>query len=227
MKRKEKRKYLRENMACPCCDEERHVALDTPLLSMQEQFTNEWACQGEWAVDVAIKGRLRWACNRCLSQGRAIAAHPERQNVAAFPDSYPYLAYYDFTKHCSDCGSDFLFSAQEQRYWYEILKFPVVVDANQCRDCRRKRREHANYQREIQHAQQSLDERDPHQLYHLASLFLLSGAYPSAYEYLARARKRAKERGELTTLQDQFDGLKRQIQEAIQVKEENVVDTAE
>ena len=39
---------------------------------------------------------------------------------------------------CKDCGLEFHFPADEQRYWYEELKFYVDSWPNRCKECQRK-----------------------------------------------------------------------------------------
>jgi tetratricopeptide (TPR) repeat protein len=46
----------------------------------------------------------------------------------------------DEEKQCLDCGVDFLFSAEEQKYWYERLQFNFYSKPIHCHACRHKRR---------------------------------------------------------------------------------------
>ncbi|WP_442909639.1 zinc-ribbon domain containing protein [Hydrogenophaga sp.] len=41
---------------------------------------------------------------------------------------------------CSDCGTEFLFSKEEQRIWYEEYKLPIFARAVRCLACRRRLR---------------------------------------------------------------------------------------
>ena len=52
------------------------------------------------------------------------------------PDYY----YLDQEKVCVECDRQFLFSAAEQKYWYETLHFSRHSEAIRCVDCRRDRR---------------------------------------------------------------------------------------
>ncbi len=45
--------------------------------------------------------------------------------------------YADLLKPCADCGRDFLFYANEQRFWYETLRLPPDVDCTRCVPCRK------------------------------------------------------------------------------------------
>jgi hypothetical protein len=48
--------------------------------------------------------------------------------------------YIDAAFHCVDCGSEFVFSAKEQQFWYEERKFYVDSQPNRCVACRKKER---------------------------------------------------------------------------------------
>ena len=52
----------------------------------------------------------------------------------------PKYFYVDETRHCVQCRSTFTFSAREQQFWYESLKFHFLSTAIRCMPCRRQRR---------------------------------------------------------------------------------------
>ncbi|WAC21504.1 zinc-ribbon domain containing protein [Luteolibacter sp. SL250] len=64
--------------------------------------------------------------------GTAIRADPDRQNHAGFP----YGIYYDLKRICEDCARPFIFFAEEQRFWFEVLRFNVNADCIRCPPCR-------------------------------------------------------------------------------------------
>lgn len=56
----------------------------------------------------------------------------------------PKYFYVDEEHSCIQCGKDFVFTATEQRYWYETLRFNFSSIPVRCLACRRARRsEHA------------------------------------------------------------------------------------
>jgi hypothetical protein len=69
----------------------------------------------------------------------AVRASVHRQNLD-LTYSAPKYFYVNESKTCVQCGRDFVFGAQEQKYWYETLKFYITASAVRCRDCRRRRR---------------------------------------------------------------------------------------
>ena len=68
-----------------------------------------------------------------LIPGTAIVADPSKQHGSCMLNTH----YYDIERECHDCGRPFLFYAEEQRYWYEELEFPVDADCIRCYPCRR------------------------------------------------------------------------------------------
>jgi hypothetical protein len=66
--------------------------------------------------------------------GTAISANLSKQTPATVPVTH----YYDIDKTCRDCGLQFIFFADEQKYWYVELGFPLDADAVRCQPCRRR-----------------------------------------------------------------------------------------
>jgi hypothetical protein len=65
--------------------------------------------------------------------GTAIKANPKKQNHPTLPVSH----YYDIEKICRRCKCHFIFFAEEQKYWYETLQFPLDSDCVLCTACRK------------------------------------------------------------------------------------------
>ncbi len=72
----------------------------------------------------------------------AIRADVHRQQQLGDYDLpiYYYQYYQDSGRVCSQCQRPFVFSAREQRYWYETLGIPLHCTAVRCVQCRRQRR---------------------------------------------------------------------------------------
>lgn len=52
---------------------------------------------------------------------------------------FVYRGYYvDTTFRCKDCGKQEVWTATQQKWWYEIAKGYVYSTATRCRTCRRK-----------------------------------------------------------------------------------------
>jgi hypothetical protein len=89
---------------------------------------------------------------KAYSPDDLIPADPAKQNYSTLP-----LAFYrDRLLVCHDCDRPFVFSASEQRYWYEDLGIYVQAQCLHCTECRRARhdlrRRHGRYSRLIRKA---------------------------------------------------------------------------
>lgn len=52
---------------------------------------------------------------------------------------FVYRGYYvDAPFRCKDCGKEEVWTATQQKWWYEIAKGYVYSTATRCRSCRRK-----------------------------------------------------------------------------------------
>lgn len=69
-----------------------------------------------------------------LVHGTAVKADLSLQTPATFPVTH----YFDIDTVCHDCRRRFIFFADEQKYWYETLKFPLEAGCIRCPPCRRR-----------------------------------------------------------------------------------------
>jgi hypothetical protein len=63
----------------------------------------------------------------------AVVADVARQGPATLPVTH----YFDAKRVCRKCRRPFLFFAEEQKFWYEDLKFPLEADCLDCAPCRK------------------------------------------------------------------------------------------
>jgi tetratricopeptide (TPR) repeat protein len=82
----------------------------------------------------------------------------------------PRYFYVNVQKTCIQCGQDFIFSAKEQKYWYESLKFHFDSFAIRCPKCRRRRRSEKALNKQIAVVKKALQDEpyDPSLLLSLA-----------------------------------------------------------
>lgn len=66
----------------------------------------------------------------------AIVANTDKQ----LPATIPVTHYFDSKRVCRRCRAYFIFFAEEQRYWYEELRFPLDADMVECACCRKHER---------------------------------------------------------------------------------------
>lgn len=81
--------------------------------------------------------RIHWACDACVAAGRALMADQTKQQYC---DCWPYYAYTDDTIRCKDCGCEFVHSKEEQKHWYEALRFWVQSRPIYCKACKQQRK---------------------------------------------------------------------------------------
>ena len=83
-----------------------------------------------------MPGHLFWGV-RHLEYSTAVRANVSQQNCSICPRHW----YVDAAFHCSRCGQSFVFTADEQKYWYEQLKFWIDSIPMECGKCRKELRE--------------------------------------------------------------------------------------
>lgn len=112
---------------------------------------------------------------------------PEQQNWGGF--TYPYFAYYDQQKVCVTCRQYFVFSKEEQQYWYEQLKFFVCSEAKDCPKCRKDKRIPRVRNTKISSLVKNLEKDNIDQVEQLIDLYLEIDKVDKAKYYLAIVRK--------------------------------------
>jgi Probable zinc-ribbon domain len=74
--------------------------------------------------------------DRHLDYSTAVRADISRQNFSVCPRHW----YINAAFHCSRCGQPFVFTAEEQKFWYEELKFWIDSRPKECAKCRQELR---------------------------------------------------------------------------------------
>jgi len=135
-----------------------------------------------------IKGSWRnWVvCAGCIRSGRAIPGDRAQQE---FSLGGPVEAFWDQTRYCATCSKDYLFTAEEQRLWYETLKFPFHSVPIQCTECRRGTRARKRAQATLQQLL-PLPKRPSWQLLEKVALAAAEFGAGNALNYLRRAKNR-------------------------------------
>ena len=68
--------------------------------------------------------------------------------------------YYDVKRTCRDCKRLFIFFAEEQKFWYETLGFPLESDCVRCIDCRKTQQDRAELRNRYENLLQKHDRTD-------------------------------------------------------------------
>ena len=78
-----------------------------------------------------------------LMAGRPVPgmALADLEVLTRYNNSWSLPRYYlDRAFTCRDCGAEEVWTAKQQKWWYEIVHAPIESDAVRCRACRRARR---------------------------------------------------------------------------------------
>ena len=90
----------------------------------------------------------------------AVRGDVRKQNREQFFSHAPHYFYVDVERVCVQCDADFVFSAKEQKYWYETLRFHFDSIAIRCPRCRGRRRSEKALRQQMSLARQGLKD-DP------------------------------------------------------------------
>ena len=191
-------------VTCPCCGQTCDAKAQANLMGLPILEWPWYARTEDWAIRLAQDAKIQWACDDCLKRGRAERADISKQT---FCDAPPYLAFYDTTYFCEDCGKEFVFGTSEQRYWYEELQFWVQSRPKQCKDCRKKRRVQVHANLAYQHALETLDISNPSSLLEVVRAATNAGYTEKAKLRYKQARNVAVAAGRFEALQQQFSDL--------------------
>ncbi|MGE0495860.1 MAG: zinc-ribbon domain containing protein [Vulcanimicrobiota bacterium] len=132
-----------------------------------------------------------WACSHCIASGYAIAADPAEQDSGGY--SPTFLAYWNKDRVCAHCGSGYVFGAEEQRLWYEQLKFHTRSQPIGCVACRKRLRRSKVAHKRIGEELRALNPADWEQLARIGRLYLEAQVRAQAVEFLRRAKNRCPE----------------------------------
>jgi hypothetical protein len=182
---------------CPGCKTERDVDAQQGLRAAElaihtrekAWLTTEPPADAIRALAMENNDRWFWACDECLTSGRAIAADVTKVNVSM---GAPFAAYVDRPFRCEDCHADVVFSASEQKHWYETLGFLIWVYPKQCIACRKKRHSKRRANQALAGALANLDTSDPTQLDAIAKLYDEIGSAKKAAEFRGRAKNKRR-----------------------------------
>lgn len=155
----------------------------------------------EWTRHVA-HGRV---CRECVRQGRAVPADPEKQDFPVMEG--PYRAWFDQGRVCGYCGQEFVFTAQDQRFWYEERRIPLHVVPVGCPSCRRRVRQQKRANRLLAERLRELAPDSAPGLQEVADLEVQVGSVSRALEFLRRALKHAADSEISTALRGRIERL--------------------
>lgn len=146
---------LSSRAKCPCCRKKRTKSQTMQLTKFIDKLYESYPrwCEFFYSGDKLkmyksyTSSQYGWACDTCITEGLVLVGNPCQQEFMDWP---PYFTYHNQTHVCRSCEAKFLFSKEEQLYWYETLKFWVQSDAVNCKTCRAEKRARRKEIREAQ-----------------------------------------------------------------------------
>ncbi len=147
MKRKKK-------ITCPCCRStvtERNIGQALRDIRKVSGIYIPYDSKQNNLELALLNNYQRWACNDCLQTGKAIKADPDRQPNGSFMShDTEYLAFWDSNWiDCRDCGESFVFSKEDQLFYYQTLGKVRDARAVRCLACRKALKEKHRPAREL------------------------------------------------------------------------------
>lgn len=131
----------KKELMCPCCRStvrERDISRALESVRKASGIIIRYDPNEKNLGLVMLRGYQRWACDACLSSGKAIAGDPDQQPTGSLMShDTEYLAFWDSDWiDCRDCGEPFVFSKEEQLFYYQTLGKSREARAVRCQACR-------------------------------------------------------------------------------------------
>ena len=120
----------------------------------------------------------------CRIPNTAVIANTSRQKEPTVAVTH----YYDVKRRCRDCGRLFIFFAEEQRHWYEVLRFGLDSDCVRCVACRKSEQQTAHLRQRYESHLDRSDRTDKETLELIDCALTLVEHSVFGYRTLQRAR---------------------------------------
>lgn len=175
----------KNKLVCPVCKE--HVALEqTRLKQMQEWLdTKHFYKAGEHMLQEIMVGRFKdWACMNCEKKKRVLFPDYSKQNYGL---GGPILFYISKEMSCATCKKEFVFEAEDQKFWYEDLGFNYSSYPKNCLSCRKETRLQKQRHKQLGELL-SKDLKTPGHFEEIAEVYKQLGIVEKAELFLAKAR---------------------------------------
>lgn len=178
-----KKKYPADSeLICPfCISVVSHMQTCLPFL---QKF-----CYGEYIVTLARERRYNdWSCLNCEERGLTLYPDHSKQN---FGLGGPILMYVTKTLVCRTCKSDYVFSASEQKFWYETLAFNYSSFPVNCQCCRKKIREKVVLNKKLS-AYLAVENKSVEVLENISGIYIRMGIEEKAKKFATLALKKKR-----------------------------------
>lgn len=175
---------------CPNCKEERTEKSLSYLFKWRKQYNlPNLGVKENYEID--DEERLRWACDICIKSNKIILARPEIQDYSF----HPYFVYLDIDRKCNTCNRDYIYTKEEQQFWYEELGKNYWSRANNCLECRLEKRDGNSENNRLSRLIANLDENSIESLKKVIETYLEMQKVDKAKFYMSKLRKLSKKNG--------------------------------
>lgn len=192
MKKKQKNsKLLQKELRCTCCKNEVYSSdikemKSIPISAKQTGFDKvDLEFLSNYTHSSLHRDDHQWACDTCIEQKKAVKANPDKQTYC---DHLPILAYYDQKYNCKSCEVEFIFSKEEQKFWYEELNFWVQSKPKHCKECRKLKRKEKEYHKRINELKEKETSLNAKELSELAVIYEYFGNEVKRNMYLNKLK---------------------------------------
>jgi len=192
-KKRKKTKLIEKELICPCC---KSIVYKSEVEEMMTLTVSFWPTNTS-KVDIdflsSYKSQMfydenfQWACDGCLKLKKATKANPANQTYC---DHKPLLAYFNQKHQCESCDTIFIFSQQEQKFWYEKLGFWVQSKPKHCKECRKEKRKEKYYHKRIKELKVNSENLEVNELAELAEIYEHFGNEVKRNMYLNKLKKK-------------------------------------
>ncbi len=149
----------------------------------------------------------RWACDACISSGRAEYADFE----IAYRMGSPFV-YFDYLLQCFTCEEEFVYTRGEQRWAYEVFVINQYSHITTCKTCRHAKRDRKRLDNLIYLAR---TDANPFKYLKTAAALMQQFDDPRTREYLCRAKNKAPTLEERQQLEVEIAMLKAKSQDSL------------
>ena len=174
-------------IVCPNCNEVRPDKSLSFLFKWRKQYSlPNMGIKEDYKVDK--EEELRWACDICIKTKKVILAQPDKQDYSY----HPYFVYLDINRICNSCNDPYVYTKEEQHFWYEELGKNYWSRANNCLKCRIERREKFSDNKKLSKLISNLDLTSEESLLEVIEFYYELGKIDKAKYYLSKLRKISK-----------------------------------
>ncbi len=171
-------------MKCPVCKKKKRL-FDTDLIDIIAKASPTANHARNWVKEVQQLQWTKWACKACVKSKKAIKADISKHTYIGSTEHYFYI---DNPRKCTSCKKSYVFTASEQKFWYEIARLPTDATPDFCKACRTENVSKKNSQKALMKLLPQLNPEDPEIQENITDLVKAIGSAEKAVGFLKDAK---------------------------------------